>query len=468
MDVARNIQRLGLPLRSAGAQGSLFFDHTPLYVYLLSVYARPSDVGILIARLVTVFCGLGCVGLTYAIGCRMGGRVSGFVAALLVAISPFFALHTFYVRMEVFMVCAMLAGLLLLRSDEALRLPLVLAAGVMLAIAVLFKEVTLLFAVWCAVYVWYLLRRERRPILVALAMLLVPSGLGLAGWAAWAWKLSPAVFTSTMRRWSDAMAAANLLDPRARLSAGLWAQQLVTDLLGPALVVGLAISLCLSVARWIAAKPTRRLDPLQVLLWGYLLSALGISFLVRLKEPRHVIGILPVAALLIGSSIPWERIMAYARGGRSWPVKAALGVGIALFFLIASPLRIPSGPLAESGSWLDGPYAARLLGNDRFYNVLRLTGDYLREHTDPGEVITVAHQATVTGYYADRRYLMLYTMPKEAIERTLQRTTVLVWDDENFQVLSRPEVEALRQEVEKRFVIEQVVRDDVRAVTIYR
>lgn len=34
MVVARNIQKSGLPLRSIGATGVLFYDHTPLYVYL--------------------------------------------------------------------------------------------------------------------------------------------------------------------------------------------------------------------------------------------------------------------------------------------------------------------------------------------------------------------------------------------------------------------------------------------------
>jgi hypothetical protein len=45
IDVARNIQRLGLPLRSIPAEGFFFFDHTNLYVYRLSLYARSSELG---------------------------------------------------------------------------------------------------------------------------------------------------------------------------------------------------------------------------------------------------------------------------------------------------------------------------------------------------------------------------------------------------------------------------------------
>ena len=44
MVVARNIQKSGLSLRSIGATGVLFYDHTPLYVYLLSLFVRHSRV----------------------------------------------------------------------------------------------------------------------------------------------------------------------------------------------------------------------------------------------------------------------------------------------------------------------------------------------------------------------------------------------------------------------------------------
>jgi 4-amino-4-deoxy-L-arabinose transferase-like glycosyltransferase len=469
LDVARNIQRIGLPLRSLGVFGVPAFEHTPLYLYLLSLYASHSDTGILLSRLVTALLGLGCVWFTFAIGVRISGSVGGFLAALLLAITPFFALHAFSLRMEVPMVFAMLAALwLLLVSDDARRLDATLAAGIMLATAALFREIAILFTAWCGVYVLFLRRRDRRPILPALVVLLAPSVFGFAGWAVWAWRLSPTGFTGAMQRWVDSVATGNVLDPRARIGAGLWAQQLVLDLFGLALIAGLAVCLLLTIRKLISARPWSGLAPVKVLLWGYLLSAVGVSFFVRLKEPRLLIGVLPVTALLIGSSVDWVAIITRVRVSRGWLPRVAVAVVGAAFLLAASPLRVPAGSPASLASWLDPLYSARLLSNDQFYNVLRLAGEYLREHTDPNEVITVAHQATVTSYYADRRTLMLYTMPQDAIERTLQRTTVLVWDDENFQVLSRPEVEALRQEVEKRFVIEQVVRDDVRAVTIYR
>ena len=101
MGVARNIQRLGLPFRSLGEQGQPAFEHTPLYLYVLSLYARPSEIGIFGARLVTLAFGLGSVWLTFEIGRRIRDSLAGFVAALLLAINAFFALHTFFVRMAI-------------------------------------------------------------------------------------------------------------------------------------------------------------------------------------------------------------------------------------------------------------------------------------------------------------------------------------------------------------------------------
>lgn len=464
MDVARNIQRLGLPLRSITVDGVFFFDHTNLYVYLLSLFAHSTDLGIFAARFVTVLFGLACVWLTFEIGARLSSHVGGFVAALLVGISPFFALHTFFIRMEVPMVCAMLLGLLLLIEDNRHpRRGLTLTAGVMLAVAVLFKEVAILFTGWCALYVLLSRRRDHRSLIPGLLAVTAPTVLGLLAWAVWAWKLSPVVFTVTMNRWISSMGAVNLIDPRARVTGGQWAQQLTFDLFGLALIAGLVASLIATAAR----RPLR-LTPVQVLLWGYLLTDIGISFLVRLKELRHLIGVLPIAALIIGTSIDWAGLIERIRASRSQLPRAAFAVMSVAFLLWASPLRLPTGPVGNVSSWLDTLYGRRLLENDRFYNVLRLTGRYLQEHTDPGAVVTVAHEAPVTAYYADRRYNMLYTLPRATIEGILQETGALVWDDENFQAMTPPEVVNLRKDIQTRFKTEQIIQDGSRSVTVYR
>ena len=101
MVVARNIQKSGLSLRSIGATGVLFYDHTPLYVYLLSLFVRHSETVTLVAHLVTMAFGPGCAWLTFEIGRRAGNLATGFVAALLLAISSCFAQYVFFFRTEV-------------------------------------------------------------------------------------------------------------------------------------------------------------------------------------------------------------------------------------------------------------------------------------------------------------------------------------------------------------------------------
>jgi 4-amino-4-deoxy-L-arabinose transferase-like glycosyltransferase len=464
MDVARNIQRLGLPFRSLGEQGQPVFEHTPLYLYMLSLYAQPSENGIFGARLVTFAFGLGCVWLTFAIGRSIRDSLAGFVAALLLALNAFFAIYTFFIRMEVPMVFAMLAGLyLLLASEHGRRIGMVLAAGVLLATAILFKEFAILFMGWCAVYVVLDCWRHRRVLVSALIALVMPSVLAVALWANWAWRLSPITFWATLQRWLHSIAGTNLFDPRVAVGTRQWGQQLAFDLLGGALVIGLAVSLVVAL-RQRKGRPS----PAQVLLWGYLLSALAISFLVHLKELRNSIGVLPVTALIIGTGIDWTGLIERIRASRSRLPQATFAVAAIAFLLWASPLRLPTGPMGNISSWLDTLYGRRLLENDRFYNVLRLTGRYLQEHTDPGEVITVAHEAPVTAYYADRRYNMLYTLPRATIEGILQQTGALVWDDENFQAMTPPEVATLRKDIQARFKTEQVIQDGVRSVTVYR
>ncbi len=119
-------------------------------------------------------------------------------------------------------------------------------------------------------------------------------------------------------------------------------------------------------------------------------------------------------------------------------------------------------------SWFDPLYAWRLFENDRYYNVLRLTGLYLREHTNPDEIITVVHEATVTAYYANRHYYMLYTLPLDRVMAILEQTRWLVWDHELFLALDEGGVQAVREYVKQHFSVEQVIRDQYREVIIYR
>lgn len=462
LDVARNIQRTGLPLRSLTQSGILFFDHTPLYVYMLSLLPSSGAAGLLLTRLVTVAAGLSCVLLTFLIAKRPMGVGVGLLAATLLGLNPFFATYSFFVRMEVFMVLAMLAGLwLLLNGLDTERTPRMLAAGVLFAVAVLLKEVAVLLPIVAALYVWRVWPTRAHSFKVGLGVGM-PTALALAGWAVWAYELSPGTFTATISRWFSSASSMTVNDPRAWITTLPWARQLACDLLGPALVVGLAIS----ALRLSVRGETDRGKHLG-LLWIYVISAIGASFFVRLKEPRHVIGILPFASIL--AAIAFRQVVGGLLGRLPAPRRRVLLILVAcVMVLAASPLRLPQLNARNLRSWLAPVYAQRLYDNDRFYSVLAQVGRQLRTLTAQGELITVAHQGPVVGYYADRPYLMLYTSPKEGIIQTLRRADYLVWDDPIFLALESSQIQAVEEYVAAHFTSVQIVQDGQRQVTIYR
>jgi hypothetical protein len=310
------------------------------------------------------------------------------------------------------------------------------------------------------VYVLLKRRRDGCPVWGATLGLMMPTVMGflLWGWACWMW--SPTAFEAVLRRWWISASVGSVGDPRMFTSLNQWTLEIVSDLLGAAMSLGLVV-----LAGWSLFR-RRMLLLIHLLFWGYLALALGLSFVTRLKELRHIIGILPVSALLIGTSLDWNAVLEYCRRSR---LRMSAGVLAAVVFLFsASPMRLPLYEPLRLKMWLDPLYASRVLENDRFYNVLRLAGLYLQQHTLPGEVINVSHQGPVTGYYADRHYNILYTMPEQIVMEVLGSTRYLVWDDALFLAMSADQARTVQDYVMSHFVIESVIRDGDRQVIIYR
>lgn len=235
--------------------------------------------------------------------------------------------------------------------------------------------------------------------------------------------------------------------------------------MAPGLVLGLAAGLVgtlLSKRQGLTAE--------YGLLWGYLLLAVAGSFIVSLKEPRHWIGLLPVGSLLAGTGV--ARWLAVAeRNGRRWWRYGLCGALVVFLLILASPLR--GVPWGEGGllSLKSGVYRQRLAENDRFYGVLQRAGEQLAQRVPPGQVVTVAHQGTVVGYYADRPYMFLYTLPEEGVLQVLdeiEQGGYLVWDDPYFLALDQAQARRVQDRVEECFEVDQLVSEGPRQVTIYR
>jgi hypothetical protein len=197
----------------------------------------------------------------------------------------------------------------------------------------------------------------------------------------------------------------------------------------------------------------------------YVVIAVGVSYLTRLKEMRHLMAVVPMVALVIGvglSQLPTDLRTRQAR-------VAPLLVGLLLMIVVvdASPVRLSALGKVDAG-WLDPLYAQRLHENDRYYGVLRSAGIYLAEHTPVEEVLTVVHEATVISLYADRHYKMLYVLSYDAVIEELAQAHYLVYDNRVFPQLSEGQIQEVEAYIYSHFAVETEITKNGRIVTIYR
>ena len=181
-----------------------------------------------------------------------------------------------------------------------------------------------------------LLNALRVGLLAFIAMLL---------WIGWIAVLSPPQLQGTFIRWfSSASGAARVTiqDGRLGLPVQEWLLSIGSRLLGWETVLFFAVALFLM----IVFRPIS-LSPITVLLALYIGLTLLYSLVVNLKEPRHIIGIVPMLAILIILIIDWPRVIDRLDTWVNKPVPAMLAV---IMFLIAawglSPLQVP-----RSGEW---------------------------------------------------------------------------------------------------------------------
>lgn len=292
LDVGASILRTGVPIRTYDfPRPAPFFDHTPLYVYVVALLTSLGSDTLTLGRAVSLVCGLGTVVLVFLVARDVRGTASGFVAALLLASSPFFAGFSWFLRMEVPL------SFFLVLAFYALVHERFLAAGLAIAVAVMLKEIALAF--WLVAVGFVLIRHGwRRALLVGL-----PTVVAFVGWLAYAWTLSPNQFVGTMYRWlNSAGGDVQINDPRLRVSRLAWLKTIAVDIVGPLLLMGLAAAVALAVER------RQRLPPVVWIPIAYVVLAVGSSFVIRLKEPRYLIAVIPMAALTVGLLVDWGRL----------------------------------------------------------------------------------------------------------------------------------------------------------------
>jgi 4-amino-4-deoxy-L-arabinose transferase-like glycosyltransferase len=471
LDVARNIRKTGLPLRSVGLDGRYHFDHLPLYVYLLSGMTTLFGQNTFLVRLVTMLAGAAGVTITGIIGLRAKDTAAGFVAALLLALNSFFATYAYFIREEVFFAFfVLLASYYLLRLGQTQENRYLFAAALSIGVAFLLKEIALVFLTAAALYVFFFLRTtvkwpDWRGRITAILVLSLPAITSLVAWLLWANAIDAAQLQVTLDRWFGT--GTPIIDPRIGLSARAWLETIIKFVFGWELALLLLFALLYTLLR-------RRKPPhIAYLFLLYLGVALGASFMMNLKETRHLMALIPSICLLIGLLLPWSSWWVWLTEDRRRLLVAA--PLILLFLLSASPLKLPTSgywrdPAArwDPTSWWDPIYGDRLLHNDNALSLAKEAGEYLATAEPRDGLITIVRQGPIVGYYAARPYLFLFPRPFEENMDILGRSDYVVVDAVEFWLQTPEETEIVMQYISDNFIVDQVLQDGSGQVTIYQ
>jgi len=304
LDVGRHILDTGLPIRAyAQPRGpGLFFDHTPLYPYFVALLTAVGGPTAFISRSTTLLFGLLTILLVFRIGLEMRGLGSALVGSMLVASNPFFVLFSWFVRMEVPM-CFFLVLAVYLMIHERLFL-----AGLAIATAVMLKEIALAF--WLVAGAYILVRRGVR----AAVILALPSLVAFGAWLAYANEIGHARLLAVMDRWFGSAAGVKTKDPRIHVGLRTWVNEIIGQVLGPVMIFVMGATAAFATT-W-----RRRVPPIAIVPIAYVVVAVASSFVIRLKEPRYLIAIVPMIALSIALLVDWDEVWtAIRRSPRQGP-----------------------------------------------------------------------------------------------------------------------------------------------------
>ncbi|MEP6638450.1 MAG: glycosyltransferase family 39 protein [Chloroflexota bacterium] len=297
LDVGRQIVDTGLPTRTYGeVTPKLFFDHTPLYVYFVAWLTAIGGPTALIARSVSLVFGVLTVLLVFRIGLDVHGPGSGFVGALMLAANPFFADFSWFVRMEVPLSFFLVLALFLLQRQR------LLLAGLAIATAVMLKEIALAF--WLVAVAYVLIRRGAR----AAAIIGLPAPIVFVAWLAYADLIGQHQLLATMRRWlGSSDGSSTSVDKRLHIGPRTWAVTVINSIIGPVLIFGSGATAAL--------VPTLRprIPAIVAVPIAYVVVAIVASFVIRLKEPRFLIAVIPMVALVIALLVDWDLVWARIR-----------------------------------------------------------------------------------------------------------------------------------------------------------
>lgn len=459
MSVARNLNRTGDLVRSIAGLDTFYLEHTPLYPLFLSAATRIVGEQVFVLRLLTSLVGLGAVMAVYVIARRRAGAAAGFVAGSLLAFNPFWNVYGHIIYMEAFMATMIVLAVASL-SGKRPSTRSWWVAGVALAVAVMFKEFALLFLGTAAAYALFA-PVERTYRYVRLLAVTTPTVVAFGGWLIWARLVAPDQFAGVMERWfGSASGAADTV--RTSIGNAFWGRVVIGTLFGWGLFILLGIALVFLITRRHAR------EPFSLWLAMYVVGATVASFVISLKEPRHLIAVLPLAALLVALTIDWAAIWEKAKSSPQH--RAITAVAGAAMLFASLPIQTFAPPTSLDGveESLNPEWNTRLIKEGKYYGVYEVAAEHLQEHTAPDEIIHVIRAGPVASYYSDRQYQMLYYEPLPGIMDRLADASWVLVDDSEFEELSAEESAEVLRFIEDNFELDTVLMTEYRSVSLYR
>jgi hypothetical protein len=303
LDVGSHIDQTGLPYRTYGIhRTALFFDHTPLYVYWVAAVTLLGGPTTELVRSTTLVFGLLSLLGVHWIGRTVRGPVAGLVGAAVLATNPFYATWSWFVHMEVPLSCALVFALLAIVHGRWLF------AGLLIAVAVLLKEIALGFM---AVAFFYAVMVSGWRAGLAVAM---PSVVALGAWFAYAASIGQTQLMVVLHRWYASAAGGDIADKRMNIRLSVWAQTIVQE------IFSLTGILATGAAAALALLDRRAIPRIVIVPVAYLALAVASSFVIMLKEPRYLIAVVPMLAVSVALVADWD---AFVRAVRRPPERSA-------------------------------------------------------------------------------------------------------------------------------------------------
>jgi hypothetical protein len=308
------------PLSLTKALAKIIRQNGPLYFFVLRAWINPAGTSVTALRFFSLWFGVLCIPLTYALGRRLMGQAAGAFASLLVATSPYLVWYSQEVKMYTLVAALALLAIYALRravdgggagwwATQVIATSLALYTHILSAF--LIPVQMLFFVLW-----WPRSRRRWAGGLISFSLLTLPY-LPLVIWQA-RYVFTPRetgfprytlqeMALTLLRRWSTGASGANWI----------WG----AIILGASTVLGLIF---LSIQK---PNPLRRRTALGLVIWATL-PLLGIWFVSRwqpLFTDRYLIWSTPAFYLLTagGMSFLWQR-------GR-WPMVPLMAATLVVF-----------------------------------------------------------------------------------------------------------------------------------------